>query len=540
MSSPTPIFGYITTCKGRLSHLKETLPRIVDQPYVQCTVVDYDCPDGTADWVRENYPSVVVVKATDEPKFNASRARNLGARFTKAPWLGFFDADILLDAEFWKIIPQLKRGHFYRAHPVTYQTWGSVICHRADFEAVGGYDEAYTGWGGEDDDLLFFLRRSGIAPVGFKSSLLGEIAHDDELRTRFSSLTNRWMQARINQLYLQAKADFLQLRGLSLEPQEATKLYQQIEQIVRNSEAAGNAGYTLTLPLPPSVLGTPPQEDQIEIVELQCSIIYSVTPRRQIPNPGIPPSNIPMLAEDTSTIQMNCNDINGRWFQIEVPRDHPTETVLKEVFTEQDYVPVPFIQNVATIVDVGANSGIAAAYFRTYFPQAAIHCFEPDPGALAVLSANAEAISNCTVHPYGLDDSDRRATLFLGRDGTATNSIFPNRYTSSQQVAIELRNADTAIGALGLEAGIDILKLDTEGCELAILTSLSQRLPAIRVIYLEFHAEDDRQKIDTLLGQTHALWRAKIHVRHRGLCVYVLKSEFPEDVSDQPLARPHA
>lgn len=34
--------------------------------------------------------------------------------------------------------------------------------HRADFERVNGFDLAYEGWGGEDEDLAFRLLRSGV------------------------------------------------------------------------------------------------------------------------------------------------------------------------------------------------------------------------------------------------------------------------------------------------------------------------------------------------------------------------------------------
>ena len=157
---------YITTCKGRLHHLKQTLPRVVGQPDVSCVVVDYACPDNTTDWVAANFPQVRVVHVTGEAGFSASRARNLGAQAADAAWLAFFDADILWSPDFAKtVIPQLRPGHFYRAKPITQQTWGSVICHRQDFEAVGGYDEAFTGWGGEDDDLLARLTMLGRIPL---------------------------------------------------------------------------------------------------------------------------------------------------------------------------------------------------------------------------------------------------------------------------------------------------------------------------------------------------------------------------------------
>ena len=73
------LLSYITTCKGRLSHLQQTLPRIADQPHVECIVVDYGCPERCGDWVEAHHPNVMVVRTGPTEGFNASRARNAGA-----------------------------------------------------------------------------------------------------------------------------------------------------------------------------------------------------------------------------------------------------------------------------------------------------------------------------------------------------------------------------------------------------------------------------------------------------------------------------
>ena len=71
--------AFVVTCKGRLHHLKETLPLIVKQEPDEIVVVDYGCPDGTAAWVAVNFPRVKIVQF-DSPSFNVSHARNLGRR----------------------------------------------------------------------------------------------------------------------------------------------------------------------------------------------------------------------------------------------------------------------------------------------------------------------------------------------------------------------------------------------------------------------------------------------------------------------------
>jgi GT2 family glycosyltransferase len=268
---------YITTCKGRLEHLKQTLPRVVGQPGVSCVVVDYDCPENTADWVTANFPQVTVVRVTGEIGFNAARARNLGARAAKAPWLAFFDADILWTLELAsKVIPELQQGHFYRAQPVTPQTWGSFICLREDFDAVGGYDEAFVGWGGEDDDLMTRLAMLGRISSGYSAELIEEISHDDEARVRFHEVKNRAVQHRINMLYMQAKLDLMRLVGEPLPLEVRTELYGQIKRIIRQAVDAGQSAASAEISLPAQLIKPPPINGIIEHWHLNRKMVYSI------------------------------------------------------------------------------------------------------------------------------------------------------------------------------------------------------------------------------------------------------------------------
>lgn len=91
---------YVTTCKGRLHHLKKTLPKIVKQGLGGIIVVDFDCPDGSGQWVKENYPQVQVIKINAQPTFDYSRSRNIGGHAAKTKWIAFFDADVLVSENF--------------------------------------------------------------------------------------------------------------------------------------------------------------------------------------------------------------------------------------------------------------------------------------------------------------------------------------------------------------------------------------------------------------------------------------------------------
>lgn len=139
---------YITTCMGRLAHLRQTLPRIAGQPDVECVVVDYSCPDRAGDWVEANFPQVRVGRRRSEVPGARAVEQRLSLDADDAPWLAFFDADVLIDPGFSAtILPTLKPGHYFCPHPMTTQTFGALVVQRGDFDAMGGYDETFAGWG---------------------------------------------------------------------------------------------------------------------------------------------------------------------------------------------------------------------------------------------------------------------------------------------------------------------------------------------------------------------------------------------------------
>jgi hypothetical protein len=273
---------YITTCKGRLAHLQRALPRIAGQPGVSCVVVDYSCPDGAGDWVAANFPHVRVVRVEGENLFNRSRARNLGAAAADAPWLAFCDADVLIDAGFSAaVLPLLTPGHYFRPSPLTPQTFGVVLVERDAFEAAGGYDETFAGWGAEDTDFVETLAFDKLKPASFAGSLLDEIPHSNALRTRFQSLPDMWLQSQINSVYRGIKIDFRRLLGRHLTTDEKNAIYGEIGRVLLQTEKQDRFSPSWirinldAFDLPPS-----PLFDQGAVTRVERSVTYKVLPRR--------------------------------------------------------------------------------------------------------------------------------------------------------------------------------------------------------------------------------------------------------------------
>ncbi len=211
-----PTIAFVTICKGRLHHIKQTLPRLLAEQPDEVVVVDYGCPDRVADWVEANAPAAKAVRVTDDPGFCAARARNLGAAATRTDWVVFIDADVLVNPGWLSWLhDNLRPGCFYLSDPDGREpeTYGTAICARADFAALAGYDEVFRGWGGEDEDLYQRLRRAGTRQEAYPNAFVEAIKHGDEERAGWSGMQTRAQAQMVNQCYIAAKAIAQSLHG---------------------------------------------------------------------------------------------------------------------------------------------------------------------------------------------------------------------------------------------------------------------------------------------------------------------------------------
>lgn len=214
-----PEIAFVTTCKGRLHHLKQTLPLLLAAAPDEVIVVDYGCPQKTGDWVEANHPGVKVVRVDDDPGFCLARARNLGARAAKSEWLCLIDADVRVDPGWvaW-MRANLQRQLFFRAGlgpngKRDAESWGTVLCTRRAFDSVGGYDELFRGWGGEDDDFYLRLWLAGFGEASYPAHFVDPIRHDDSERVTFHGAKNLEKQGAISRAYTELKTQAMFVTG---------------------------------------------------------------------------------------------------------------------------------------------------------------------------------------------------------------------------------------------------------------------------------------------------------------------------------------
>ncbi len=235
---------------GRLGALRKSLLPMLEQGG-SCMVVDYSCPEKSGDWVEASHPSARLIRVAGEARFNASAARNVGARHADAPWICFVDSDVVIAAEFSRVmVPRLAPGGYYRATSKDRGLGGTFICSRADFERAGGYDEMYRCWGEEDNDLYDALQFAGLERRELPEQLLCHLAHGDLERSRYYPITDVVKGHAINRVYRIIKWDVARLNRELVDLETRRGLYEKISAVVGETIESGRpADLTVTLAL---------------------------------------------------------------------------------------------------------------------------------------------------------------------------------------------------------------------------------------------------------------------------------------------------
>jgi glycosyltransferase involved in cell wall biosynthesis len=203
-------------------------------------VVDYDCPENTQEWVNQNFPDVTVVKAFDATGFCASRARNIGARATRSDWIVFVDADVKLKGGIvdW-IRANVAPGFYYlidkQAKRRIGNMEGTVICRKTDFKKIGGYDEVFRLWGGEDKDFYARLIGSGVKRADYPAFEIESIKHDNALRLAQYEFDDFLKSNLITKIYFKIKSR-IQSHELTGNERLRQDIFESVKSAISNTD----------------------------------------------------------------------------------------------------------------------------------------------------------------------------------------------------------------------------------------------------------------------------------------------------------------
>lgn len=153
---------------------------------------------------------------------------------------------------------------------------------------------------------------------------------------------------------------------------------------------------------------------------------------------------------------------------------------------EEYFIPLPFEPK--TILDIGANIGAFTIRAHARWPNAKVTCCEPMAFNLVQLRKNVPAdttiISAAVREVCGLDE------IFVGDNFVTGGFVNFGRQTSNTLLVECIAAADLP--------SCELVKIDTEGCEVEILKSLN--LEQTKVIMLEYHSRADAAELQTMLS----------------------------------------
>jgi FkbM family methyltransferase len=141
----------------------------------------------------------------------------------------------------------------------------------------------------------------------------------------------------------------------------------------------------------------------------------------------------------------------------------------------------------STVFDVGANVGDWTAYALGINPHLKIHCFEPSAVTYQLLEARGIP-GKVFLNNRGLGAVSGELILHVSEEGGGSNSVYKRtalNVVSTQTEWIQVDTLDAYCERHGTRQ-IDLLKLDVEGHELAVLKGAMSMLDAGRIQRIQF------------------------------------------------------
>ena len=153
------------------------------------------------------------------------------------------------------------------------------------------------------------------------------------------------------------------------------------------------------------------------------------------------------------------------------------------------------------ILDIGAADGLYAL-LAAATSSARIVAFEPFAGAADVarqnIDLNAHVTSRVELHAIALGDEDTTTTLYVAGEGGGTSSLNEAFRRTHREQPVEVRRGDSFLPTLGIDR-VDLLKIDTESTEPAVLRGMPRALTQHPDIVCEVLHDRTERELDAIL-----------------------------------------
>jgi FkbM family methyltransferase len=158
---------------------------------------------------------------------------------------------------------------------------------------------------------------------------------------------------------------------------------------------------------------------------------------------------------------------------------------LEEEVASYDVVMSP---GPGTVLDIGANVGAFALRARALWPEAAIRCYEPELENYQGLVRNTSCHARIQAYRFAVRSFNGTDKILIGDQGVTCGFHQLGRQTNVRErvMCVDAEEIPSA----------DLVKIDTEGCEVEIVSRLD--LSKTRALVLEYHRPEDAAVLKTL------------------------------------------
>jgi FkbM family methyltransferase len=207
---------------------------------------------------------------------------------------------------------------------------------------------------------------------------------------------------------------------------------------------------------------------------------------------------------------------------IRLPMTPVYSGALKGVFLDDEYalenvLPVP----PRRILDLGANIGMAAVALAAQFAKSEFLLVEPDPRNIRRLRRTIEwnalqgVIATCAVGP-----KSERLMLRTGKNPTCSALQTSKMHELPNTFEVAVRTIEDLLAEFGWN-GVDLVKIDIEGTEEALLTQNNSWLARTKALILEIHPSCSVEAIANAIShygfelRRHGMGREPVYIATR-------------------------
>lgn len=148
------------------------------------------------------------------------------------------------------------------------------------------------------------------------------------------------------------------------------------------------------------------------------------------------------------------------------------------------------------ILDCGANIGLSVLYFKQLYPNSRVLAFEADPQIFGLLAANCAACALVGVELINKAVWTADVMLDFAQEGADAGRM-PQPGEVGNVISVEACRLRDFL----LQQPVDMLKLDIEGAETAVLLDCADALDSVQHVFVEYHSfVSEPQTLAALLG----------------------------------------